>query len=106
MLEKIQMAMALAAAMMVCAVGYLVLLAFMATVLRLGVVRYTLGFGPVVTRTPTFDLRAVPLTASFLPATRNALFLVPPSLRSLLGAGQLRWLDDLPLAIALSLCFA
>jgi hypothetical protein len=59
MLEKIQMAMALAAVMMACAAGYLVVLAFMATVLRLGVVRYTLGFGPVVTRTPIFELRAV-----------------------------------------------
>ena len=48
----------------------------------------------------------MPLTASFLPATRNALFLVPPPLRILLAEGQLRCFDDLPLAVGLSLSFA
>ena len=100
------MAMALVAALAASSAAYLALMALAAAVLRIGMLGYTLGFGPVVTRTPSFTLRAVPLGASFLPASRNGRLPVPDALRALLARGELRCFEDLPLGVGLSLSFA
>lgn len=105
MVEKIQMVLIFFATLFVLSVTYLLVLAVCARALRLGVVKYVLGSGPVVMQTETFKLRFFPFRAFVEPASRNSILPPPPRLAAALERGDLRYFDDLPFAVWLGLGF-
>jgi hypothetical protein len=85
--------------------AYLATLASLARTLRVGVVGYKLGIGPVVLQTPKLTLRLLPLSASFQPALKRLALPHPPALAAALERGALRHFDELPLAVSIGLTF-
>jgi hypothetical protein len=66
--------------------------------LRLAVLEYTLGIGPLLLRRGSFSLRLLPLSAWFNPATRGGYPRIDPEseLATALARGRLRYFEDLP----------
>jgi hypothetical protein len=105
MVEKVQMALMFLGTLVGLSVTYLAVLASCARALRLGVVSYVLGSGPVVMQAGPFKLRLLPFRAVVEPASRNAILPPPPSLAAALERGDLRYFDDLPFAVSLGFGF-
>jgi hypothetical protein len=85
---------------------YLLGVALASRSLRLAVIRFGFGLGPVLVQRGRLYVRLIPWSSYFQPALRDGLIETPPELVDAIERGELRYYDDLPFMWQVALVLA